>query len=120
MREISPGFRARVYRVVDAIPAGRVMGYGHVASALGTSGMARQVGWALAALPSDTQVPWQRVLRSSGQIAAQGAVGRSVLQRALLEAEGVIFVRDRADMAVFGLAAESLLIVAAESGEREP
>ena len=120
MRATGPGFRTRVYGLVEAIPAGRVMGYGHGASALGTPGMARQVGWALAALPADTQVPWQRVLRSSGQIAAQGAVGRSVLQRALLEAEGVIFVRDRADMAVFGLAAESLLIVAAESGEPEP
>lgn len=119
MRATSHGFRERVYAVVNAIPAGRVMGYGHVASALGTAGMARQVGWALAALPSDTEVPWQRVLRSSGQIAAQGAPGRSVLQRALLEAEGVTFVRDRVDMTVFGLAPEWVLTVALASGDSE-
>lgn len=99
MRAVSAGFRSRVYALVRAIPRGRVMGYGHVASALGTPGMARQVGWALAALPSDTDVPWQRVLRSSGHIAAAGAPGRAILQRALLEQEGVRFVGDRADMA---------------------
>lgn len=109
MRAVSAGFRARVYALVRAIPAGRVMGYGHVAAALGTPGMARQVGWALAALPADTDVPWQRVLRSSGHIAAAGSPGRSTLQRALLEAEGVVFVGDRADMGSYGCSAADAL-----------
>jgi methylated-DNA-protein-cysteine methyltransferase-like protein len=120
MRATSPGFRARVYAIVNAIPAGRVMGYGHVASALGAPGMARQVGWALAALPADTDVPWQRVVRSSGQIAAQGAPGRSLLQRALLEAEGVTFLRERIDMALFGLAADLTLIECVVPAESTP
>lgn len=109
MRQVAPGFRARVYAVVQAIPAGRVMGYGHVAAVLGTPGMARQVGWALAALPADTDVPWQRVLRSSGHIAAAGAPGRAILQRALLEQEGVRFLGERVDMAAHGWDVRSAL-----------
>ncbi len=103
MRAVSESFKERVYGVVRVIPAGRVMGYGHVAAALTQPGMSRQVGWALAALPSDTSVPWHRVIRSSGHIASQGAPDRALLQRALLEAEGVEFLGDRVDMRLFGL-----------------
>jgi methylated-DNA-protein-cysteine methyltransferase-like protein len=115
MRAVSNSFKERVYAVVNAIPAGRVMGYGHVASVLTQPGMARQVGWALAALPSETDVPWHRVLRSSGHIAAQGAPDRAILQRALLEAEGVEFQGDRIDMKRFGFGPEQFL--GPEAGE---
>jgi methylated-DNA-protein-cysteine methyltransferase-like protein len=104
-RTVEAGFRARVYAVVAGIPAGRVMGYGHVAAALGSGRLARQVGWALAALPLErTDVPWQRVIRSSGGLAFQGDPGRAALQRALLEAEGVVFDGERVPMARFGWA----------------
>lgn len=93
------GFRARVYAVVSMIPAGRVMGYGHVAAALGAPRTARQVGWALAALPAGTDVPWQRVLRSTGALAFQGDPARGARQRALLVAEGVQFEGDCVPMA---------------------
>ncbi|MSP55973.1 MAG: MGMT family protein [Myxococcales bacterium] len=108
-RSVSDSFRERVWQIVRAIPEGKVMGYGHVASALAQPGMARQVGWALAALPVDTDVPWQRVVRSSGHIAAQGAVDRAILQRALLESEGVGFVGDRVIMETFRLGPEHFL-----------
>lgn len=88
-------FFADVYTLVRRIPPGRVMGYGHVAAALGHAAMARQVGWALAALPADTDVPWQRVIRSSGHLALQGDPVRGLLQRRLLELEGVVFTDDR-------------------------
>jgi len=116
MRAVSAGFRERVYEFVRRIPAGKVMGYGHVASALTQPGMARQVGWALAALPGDTDVPWQRVVRSSGHIAAQGAPDRAILQRALLEAEGVEFTADKVDMRRFGFGPEVFL---GDPAERE-
>ncbi len=96
------GWNQRVYDLVTTIPAGRVMGYGHVAAALGHPGMARQVGWALAALPAGSAVPWQRVLRSSGSLAFAGSPERAMRQRLLLEAEGVCFGRDRVDMARYG------------------
>lgn len=97
-------FNARVYAVVSSIPPGRVMGYGHVAGALGHPRMARQVGWALAALPAGSGVPWQRVIRSSGALALQGDPTRGALQRALLEEEGVRFDGDRVPMDRYGWA----------------
>lgn len=95
-------FPARVYALVERIPPGRVMGYGHVGAALGSPRLARQVGWALAALPPGTGVPWHRVIRSSGNLALQGDPTRGLLQRALLEEEGVVFERDRVPMDRFG------------------
>jgi len=96
------GWNRLVWGLVEQIPAGRVMGYGHVAAALGHPGRARQVGWALAALPRDTTVPWQRVIRSSGSLAFQGTPERAMLQRARLQAEGVEFQGDGVDMARYG------------------
>jgi methylated-DNA-protein-cysteine methyltransferase-like protein len=87
-------FRDRVYALVREIPAGRVMGYGHVAAALGSPGAARQVGYAMAALDGDTDVPWQRVIHSDGTLATKGDPVRAVVQRGLLEREGVVFVGD--------------------------
>jgi alkylated DNA nucleotide flippase Atl1 len=56
-------FVERVLEVVDAIPPGRVMTYGDVAATLG-SRAARMVGQVMAYYGSD--VPWWRVVRSSG------------------------------------------------------
>jgi methylated-DNA-protein-cysteine methyltransferase-like protein len=97
-------FHARVYELVARIPPGRVMGYGHVAAALGSARAARQVGWALAALPAGTEVPWHRVIRSSGGLAFQGDPSRALVQRALLEEEGVVFEGDRVPMGLYGWA----------------
>ena len=67
-------FREAVYQLVSLIPAGSVLGYGQVASLLGSPRAARQVGFALRALlpqQADPQqedcIPWWRVLRTSGQ-----------------------------------------------------
>lgn len=94
-----PRFRDAVYALVCQIPAGRVSGYGHVAARLGHPRMARQVGWALAALEPGSLVPWWRVIRSNGTIALQGDPTRGPLQRVLLVEEGVPFAaEDRVDM----------------------
>lgn len=97
------GFHARAYAIVRAIPFGRVMGYGHVAAAMGNPGAARQVGYALAALPGGTDVPWHRVLRSSGHLAFAGSPHRALLQQRLLEAEGVVFGGEAVPRAAFWL-----------------
>lgn len=94
-----PGFHARVYEVVRTIPHGRVLGYGHVAAALGSPRAARQVGYALAALPAGSDVPWWRVIRSDGSIALQGDPARGPLQARLLMDEGVPVEDHRVDMA---------------------
>lgn len=94
-------FRQRVYDLVKRIPRGRVLAYGDVATAIGSPGAARQVGWALAALRGDHGVPWQRVILSTGAIAFKGDPVRGPLQRRLLEDEGVVFHGDRAPMKEF-------------------
>jgi len=101
--EIPRNFRQQVYDEVRRIPAGRVLGYGHVAARLERPRMARQVGYALAALEPGSDVPWWRVIRSSGHLALQGDPSRGPLQRRLLQDEGVVFDGDdHVDMAVYG------------------
>lgn len=96
-----PGFRAAVYDAVRRIPVGRVLGYGHVAAVIGRPRMGRHVGWALAALDPDLDVPWWRVIRSDGTIAMQGDPSRGPVQVALLREEGVVVERDRVNMRQF-------------------
>jgi methylated-DNA-protein-cysteine methyltransferase-like protein len=84
--------RARIYEVVRRIPRGRVATYGDVAKAAGLPGHARQVGYALAALDADTDVPWHRVVNAQGRVSARaGDRSSEALQQTLLRAEGVRF-----------------------------
>ena len=83
------GFRQRVYTVVAAIPFGTVLGYGQVGAILGSPRLARQVGFALAALEPGTRVPWWRVIRTDGTIALQGDPMRGPEQARLLRQEGI-------------------------------
>jgi methylated-DNA-protein-cysteine methyltransferase-like protein len=89
----------RIYRVVRRIPHGRVATYGQIAALAGLPRHARQVGYALHALPKGSDVPWQRVVNARGQVSARTQPGIDSLQRALLESEGVLFdTRDRIDL----------------------
>ena len=84
-------FYDSVYRVVREIPFGRVMTYGQIATILGCPRSARAVGYAMRASGRRDDVPWQRVINSKGQISAKTEVERPMIQRMLLEAEGVLF-----------------------------
>ena len=102
------GFRDAVYAVVQRIPDGQVLGYGQVAALMGSPRAARQVGYALAALPPERAdplaadaVPWWRVIRTDGSIARQGDPARGDHQQALLEAEGVALSAERVPMERF-------------------
>lgn len=85
-----------IYAVVRRIPTGRVATYGQVAALAGRAGHARQVGYALAALPPGTDVPWQRVINVRGEVSERSPTAgpsgaREGYQRHLLEEEGVVF-----------------------------
>lgn len=94
----------RFYEVVCEIPEGQVATYGQVAALAGFPGHARQVGYALHALPGDSDdVPWQRVINAKGEISARAEPEYEGLQQAMLEAEGVDFdLRGRVDLKRFG------------------
>ncbi len=86
--------RARIYDAVRRIPSGRVATYGDVAKAAGLPGHARQVGYALAALEADTDVPWHRVVNAQGRVSVRrGDRSSESIQRTLLRSEGIRFTR---------------------------
>ncbi|WP_240695553.1 MGMT family protein [Candidatus Chloroploca sp. Khr17] len=87
-----------IYAVVRQIPPGRVSSYGRIAILAGFGGQARLVGYALHALrlSSEDEVPWWRVVNHRGLITN---AYEPALQRALLEAEGVVVdANDRIDL----------------------
>jgi methylated-DNA-protein-cysteine methyltransferase related protein len=92
----------RIYAVVRRIPRGRVATYGQVAALGGMRGRAREVGWALSALRTESAVPWQRVINARGEVSGRGEPEASRVQRALLEREGIAFSRSgRVDLAAY-------------------
>lgn len=96
-------FFERVYDLVRGIPAGKVASYGQIAEILEHPRAARTVGWALAATPAGSAVPWQRVINSQGRISTAWMTDPPDLQRQLLEAEGIVFdASGRVDMRRFG------------------
>lgn len=76
--------------------------YGQIAHLVGDCS-ARMVGYALSALHEGTDVPWQRVVNSRGQISLRPDFGAAEQQRQLLEAEGVCFDSNgRIDLVQYG------------------
>lgn len=81
----------RIYDLVSQVPAGHVTTYGQLARLVDCS--ARTVGFAMAALPGGTDLPWQRVINSQGKVSPRADGDRDLRQRDLLIAEGVEFDR---------------------------
>ncbi len=86
-----PNYRERVYAVVRKIPYGKVATYGQVARMAGAGITARMVGYALAALSDEKDVPWQRVINHQGKISPHGYGFGSAMQETILREEGVQF-----------------------------
>ncbi len=80
-----------IYEMVCRIPEGRVATYGQIARLLKRPHGARQVGYALAALRDNNQVPWHRVVNARGEISSRAKSGYEDYQRILLEDEGITF-----------------------------
>ena len=85
---------ALVWGIIKRIPRGRVATYGQLAALLGMPRHARQVGYALRAMPENMKIPWHRVVNAEGRISLRlkhWETGSDDLQRILLQAEGVTF-----------------------------
>ena len=97
----APVGHERIYVVVKRIPKGKVATYGQISRMVGRC-TARMVGYAMAAVPHGSRVPWQRVINSQGMISARSDGDGDVRQRVLLEKEGVKFdAKGRVDLKVF-------------------
>ena len=77
-------FEEAVRAVLDGIEPGEVVTYGEVALEAGYPGAARAVGSLLAR--GDPEVPWWRVVTSTGRLVP----GHEVEHRRRLRAEGVV------------------------------
>ena len=98
------GFYEEIYRLTRLVPAGKVTTYGAIAAFAGKPMAPRAVGYALRALPEDTDVPWQRVINAQGKISPRGIGEKEpLLQRLLLEREGIPFdAEGRVDLRTYG------------------
>lgn len=85
-------FFNQVYDVVKKIPKGKVMSYGQIGAVLGSPYYARKVGQAMSCIPSTIDIPWQRVIKSSGHLPETSFFEE---QKRLLLDEGVRFSSER-------------------------
>lgn len=69
------------------IPKGKVCSYGHLA-ALASIGHARQACYFLRKIPSDTRLPWHRIVNAQGKISDFSNASK---QKKRLIAEGIQF-----------------------------
>ena len=83
-------FLLKMELVVSQIPAGKVMTYGQVAQCIG-QGTARLVGMALSSLPTESSIPWHRVVNNKGGISPRANPQSSLEQIQRLIDEGVQF-----------------------------
>lgn len=79
-------FKDEVYKLVAQIPKGRVMTYGQIAALCSKPRAARIVGGIAHFGPPD--LPWQRVVKQSGDLAS-GYYGGKAGHKHDLELEGV-------------------------------
>ena len=88
----------RIWNTIRDIPQGCVANYGQIAEIAGIRRGARQVGYALRQLPKCHDVPWYRVIQSSGKIAfAQGTAAFNEQAKRLVK-EDVAILNGRIDM----------------------
>lgn len=96
----------QVWHLARQVPHGEVATYGQIAQMIPPPESVapeaykafspRWVGNAMAACPPD--VPWQRIINSQGKISQRPGAEK---QKLLLEAEGVVFVRDKINLTVY-------------------
>lgn len=91
-------FTQEVIRLIKAIPEGKVATYGLIAAHAGNPRAARQVGWLLHSSTQKHQLPWHRVIKSSGHLAFPQHSEAYEYQKGLLEMEGIVMLGGRVDL----------------------
>ena len=98
---VEPSSYQRIWDAIARIPRGRVANYGQIARIAGLGRRARLVGYALHSTPEDLDLPWHRVINAQGKISFPTGSDSYQRQRALLEAEGIVFLGDRVDFKIY-------------------
>lgn len=92
----------RILAAVRKIPRGKVSTYGNVADVAGLPKRARLVGTVLRQTPASRDLPWYRVINSSGRISFPIGSDAYARQRKKLEAEGIVFIGGRINLQKHG------------------
>lgn len=87
---VSAPIYQRICLMVHQIPPGRVATYGQIAALVGNC-TARMVGYAMASLGGNSNVPWQRVVNGQGKISPRADSHSTEVQRLRLLEEGILF-----------------------------
>ncbi len=82
-------FTKKVIASVKQIPKGKIATYGQIAKIAGKPHGARGVGWILNSCSKKYRIPWQRVINSKGKISFHRGSEAFVVQRHLLQKEGI-------------------------------
>jgi len=88
----------RIWETIQDIPRGCVANYGQIAEIAGIPRGARQVGYALRHTPTGMELPWHRVVTSSGKSAFDPNSRHFKTQRERLANEDVAVVNGKVDM----------------------
>ena len=91
----------RIRDTIQDIPPGCVASYGQIAEIAGIPRGARQVGYALRHTPEGLELPWHRVVQSSGKSAFDPNSRAFETQRDRLADEGVVVRNGRVNMSKF-------------------
>lgn len=94
--------REALYLVLAQVPEGRVVSYGQLAELTGLGRAARWVGRTLSQLPTDTTLPWHRVIAAGGRLSLATGTASGNEQRARLKAEGIFIHNDKVDIRRYG------------------
>jgi methylated-DNA-protein-cysteine methyltransferase-like protein len=82
-------FFQKVYIMVKKVPRGKVATYGQIARLCGSPHASRAVGYALHVNPEPGIIPCHRIVNRFGGLASAFAFGGQVVQKRLLEKEGI-------------------------------
>lgn len=94
-QKVTDNRNERIWQVVSQIPRGKVASYGQVARLAELPGYARYVGFVMKNLPPGSKLPWHRVVNSRGTLSFAPDSSQYRRQKALLEAEGIVFIKGR-------------------------
>ncbi len=89
-------FTEEVIKIIKAIPKGKVMTYGQIASEAGNPWGSRQIARILNSLSEKHNLPWHRVVNAKGQISIKGHGG--LYQKQLLVEEDIEFINESIDL----------------------
>ena len=95
--------KQKVYEYLLTIPAGKVVTYGQIATALGNPKLARVVGNILHANPDPDKYPCYKVVNAQGKLAKNFGFGGIAEQKRRLEKEGIPITDYTVDLTKYGI-----------------